>query len=153
MSNPYSKKIELKKEKQESEYLREMKEKTKYKKYENIFDTIQQIKEEKEKINEKEYQQFIKFREKCIEIEWFPISIECIKERFNRLPFKESITWEDYQTTSNIKNDVKNEMFDFLQIIVEDIVHEDFLEKHINSKGLWWDPHNYFGDGKLKEEV
>lgn len=40
-------KMESKKEKEQSDYMMEMKEKTAYKKYENIFETIQQIKKEK----------------------------------------------------------------------------------------------------------
>ena len=117
MNNPFSKDIERKKAKEESEYMKEVKAKTAYKKrVENVFETIQKIKKEKEKIKEEEYLQSIKLREKCIEIGWFPIKFKPIQLHVNKL-----LRNADFQFV-DMTADGRNETLDFIQRVAESLL-------------------------------
>lgn len=111
MSNPISKGIERKKEKEESEYLKEIKAKTAYKKQkEDIFELIaKQIIEEK-KIANKRHKFELELQKKVIKIDLFLINLDTVKESIEKS--KESVgldqallrvrAWTEYITREYI---------------------------------------------------
>ena len=93
MSNLYSKGIERKKEKEESEYLKEIKAKTEYKKkVEDIFETITNIQIEREKVEKKERKGIDELQQKLHTIGRFSISASVVDkfdyDNFVRQPDK-----------------------------------------------------------------